>query len=149
MVTAVATIISEAEEAGGIPTGDNITTVRFTCDGGGDGETDPPCSDGSVCLDGDLGVYCQCHVRASTTEVSFALSTPLDVEHIEAQKRDRKQGYLTSYVDPSTTKGAGARNSLTSFTVGHSYLTNQQERRGTAITQIPSGSYGCQFPSFI
>ena len=31
-------------------------------------ESGSPCSPGSVCLEGELGVYCQCYERYSTSE---------------------------------------------------------------------------------
>ena len=45
------------------PKGEYLTNADASCEGG----STPPCSDGSPCLDGDLGVYCLCYGRASNT----------------------------------------------------------------------------------
>eukprot|EP00752_Nemacystus_decipiens_P010943 g9725.t1 len=42
------------------PKGDSLINVVVSCEG----SSSPPCSDGSSCLDGDLGVYCLCYKRA-------------------------------------------------------------------------------------
>lgn len=66
------------------PNATSLTTANFKCvdalegAGGGDESTSTsqysPCS-GSVCLDGDLGVYCQCYYpkRANSDEVRHSL----------------------------------------------------------------------------
>lgn len=56
--------------------GESLINVNVTCDGsagegqaGGAGSaSSSPCSDGSLCLNGDLGVYCTCYVRESSLE---------------------------------------------------------------------------------
>lgn len=63
---------SAASRAGNIPSANSLINVNLTCDGGeaaaaGDDEALLSlCSKGSTCLDGDLGVYCQCYMREST-----------------------------------------------------------------------------------
>ncbi|CAM9236456.1 unnamed protein product, partial [Sphacelaria rigidula] len=62
--------IASANESGIAPTADRLTNVDFTCDGG---EVDgnmmpPPCSDGSACSVGNVGVYCQCYPGMSGAE---------------------------------------------------------------------------------
>lgn len=50
-----------------IPAADSLVNVNLTCSGAGEGEaTSPPCSEGSLCLEGDVGVYCQCYMSKST-----------------------------------------------------------------------------------
>lgn len=80
-------IAEEASQAGEVPTAKFLDNGEVTCEttvewddddgdsdsGSDDGDTSstsstPPCSGGSVCLDGDLGVYCQCYKRISTSE---------------------------------------------------------------------------------
>lgn len=52
-----------------LPKAESMIDVKVTCDGwtedGGDG---PPCSEGSACIEGVLGVYCLCHVLESVLE---------------------------------------------------------------------------------
>ncbi|CAM9095530.1 unnamed protein product, partial [Laminaria digitata] len=77
--------------AGELPTADSLTNANTTCrDRGGQASQDDtssspsspstsssdvspknsssPCSEGSVCLEGDLGVYCQCYLQRSTSK---------------------------------------------------------------------------------
>lgn len=82
-------VAEDASEAGKTPTAGFLLNGNVTCetslggegddDGsddesdGDDGETSSssfisPCSEGSECLDGDLGVYCRCYMRESTLE---------------------------------------------------------------------------------
>lgn len=58
-------------EAGELPDASSLTNANLRCgDGGGDDSTSTspsyPCSEGSDCLDGDLGVYCQCYEQRSS-----------------------------------------------------------------------------------
>ncbi|CAM9462085.1 unnamed protein product, partial [Ectocarpus sp. 12 AP-2014] len=59
----VATAASTANE---IPTAHSLMNVNVTCDGWMPFSSTPPCSEGSQCIDGDLGVYCQCYTRESS-----------------------------------------------------------------------------------
>lgn len=73
VAAAVERFIASANESGIAPTADRLTNVDLTCDGG---EVDgnmmpPPCSDGSACSVGNVGVYCQCYPGMSGAEVSF------------------------------------------------------------------------------
>lgn len=66
----------------------SLINGNVTCDGwveeGGDDyySSSSPCSEGSPCLDGDLGVYCLCYVRESTLEkvrcVEIACCSPAE-----------------------------------------------------------------------
>lgn len=47
---------------------DALMNINITCDGWARHSPSPPCSEGSLCLDGDMGVYCQCYTRESTLE---------------------------------------------------------------------------------
>ena len=69
------------------PKGESLINVDVTCDrwekeGGGAGGANvssfasSPCSEGSLCLDGDLGVLCPCYVRESTLEQVGLTSSP-------------------------------------------------------------------------
>ena len=56
-------------KAGELPDASSLTNANLRCGDGGGGGVDEstntsssyPCTEGSVCLDGDLGVYCQCY----------------------------------------------------------------------------------------
>lgn len=63
--------------AGEIPTADSLINANMTCRDERDGGGTPPsnltatvsiCSQGSVCLEGDLGVYCECYFQRSTSK---------------------------------------------------------------------------------
>lgn len=66
--------ISAASAASTVPTANSLITVNVTCDGeGSETGTDFPCSPGSMCLDGDVGVFCECYEQRSTgVEVKFS-----------------------------------------------------------------------------
>lgn len=70
-----------------VPKADSLINVNVTCDGGSAGEegaagagggangstpsassSSSPCSDGSLCINGYLGVYCLCYLRESALE---------------------------------------------------------------------------------
>lgn len=55
-----------------IPTADELVNVNLSCADGWDAQDGSSsswvCSDGSLCLDGDLGVYCQCYESMFTGE---------------------------------------------------------------------------------
>ncbi|CBJ26637.1 adhesin-like protein [Ectocarpus siliculosus] len=59
-------VAEAASEAGDIPTAHSLISVNVTCDGWMPFSSTPPCSEGSPCIDGDLGVYCQCYTRESS-----------------------------------------------------------------------------------
>lgn len=78
-------VAKDASQAGEIPTAQFLVNGELTCetivewddDNDSDSDSDDgstsssstwPCSEGSVCLDGDLGVYCQCYQRIFTLE---------------------------------------------------------------------------------
>lgn len=65
-----------ASNAGDLPRGTLLSTTSFTC--GHETEEEPsqpfpeyPCSKGSACLNGDVGVYCRCYTPqlANSNEV--------------------------------------------------------------------------------
>ena len=75
--------------SGTFPTADSLTNTNITCrDGvpwaGTQSQDDPssslssseapPCSNGSACLEGDLGVYCPCYIQRSS--LRQACNTP-------------------------------------------------------------------------
>lgn len=86
LVAAAVTVADEgpaqdASDANEVPTADDFTNVEnVTCEDGVAGdEWDAynPCSDGSLCMEGDLGVYCECYrSKFSGEEVKLA-HTPI------------------------------------------------------------------------
>jgi len=54
---------AEASDALRQPSSDNFINAGATCD-----SSPPPCSEGSWCLDGDLGVYCQRYELVMSSE---------------------------------------------------------------------------------
>lgn len=72
----------EASDAGIKPDADSIINVKLMCSRGDDEADDGedimsrPCSDGSLCMEGDLGVYCECYVPEITgSEVKVPYSS--------------------------------------------------------------------------
>lgn len=65
------TLVAMASSAE-IPTADELVNVNLSCADGWDPQdgssSSRVCSDGSLCLDGDLGVYCQCYESMFTGE---------------------------------------------------------------------------------
>ncbi|CBJ33868.1 probable extracellular nuclease (ISS) [Ectocarpus siliculosus] len=59
-------VAEAASTANVIPTAHSLINVNVTCDGWMPFSSTPPCSEGSPCIDGDLGVYCQCYTRESS-----------------------------------------------------------------------------------
>ncbi|CAB1100085.1 unnamed protein product [Ectocarpus sp. CCAP 1310/34] len=59
-------VAKAASTANEIPTAHSLMNVNVTCDGWMRFSSTPPCSEGSPCIDGDLGVYCQCYTRESS-----------------------------------------------------------------------------------
>lgn len=55
--------VAEASEALRLPSAKDFINAGVTCE-----SSPPPCSDGSWCLDGDLGVYCQRYLLRSSSE---------------------------------------------------------------------------------
>ena len=81
-----AAVAAASSEAGRLPNATSLTNTNFKCGdtlegsggAGGDDSTSSsysPCS-GSVCLDGDVGVYCQCYypTRSPSSEVTHHLA---------------------------------------------------------------------------
>ncbi|CAN0005479.1 unnamed protein product [Ectocarpus fasciculatus] len=59
-------VAEAASTANVIPTAGSLINVDVTCDEWMPYSSTPPCSEGSQCIDGDLGVYCQCYTRESS-----------------------------------------------------------------------------------
>lgn len=61
-----------ASQSRTVPSASSLTNVKITCDSIWDNtkidEGFSICSNGSVCLNGDFGVYCQCYVRRFTSK---------------------------------------------------------------------------------
>lgn len=76
---------SAASSALVIPVADGLSNVNVTCSGAGDEQAlSPPCSEGSSCVEGDVGVYCQCYVSESTgnevtTHALFCAIRPAEI----------------------------------------------------------------------
>ncbi|CAN0138387.1 unnamed protein product, partial [Pylaiella littoralis] len=66
--TNYADIAKAASRASELPRANSFANVNLTCDGVLPPSSSPLCSEGSSCLDGDLGVYCHCYKRESTGE---------------------------------------------------------------------------------
>lgn len=71
----------------------NVTCEALAKQRGGRGtsaSSSYPCSEGSTCLDGDLGVYCQCYERESSWEqvrdIRVLLVAPLGTVDLQASK---------------------------------------------------------------
>lgn len=61
----------DASTVTNVPTAIELIDVNITCSG----EGESPCSSGSTCLEGDLGVYCECYPRQSNpNEVLLGVS---------------------------------------------------------------------------
>ena len=81
-----------------VPKSNSMTNTNVTCEAlakqrGGRGtsaSSSYPCSEGSTCLDGDLGVYCQCYERESSWEqvrdIRVLLVAPLGTVDLQASK---------------------------------------------------------------
>ncbi|CAN0008375.1 unnamed protein product, partial [Scytosiphon promiscuus] len=69
-------LASTASGANQVPTAESLMNIDLTCDSGMPLYPAPPCSPGSVCIDGDLGVYCECYVRESTLEETCVSGDP-------------------------------------------------------------------------
>lgn len=66
-----------------IPTADTFTNVEIKCEDNvveDEGSSSSLCSEGSLCLEGDLGVYCQCYKNESTSEEVTSCFT-VSVQH--------------------------------------------------------------------
>lgn len=52
------------------PKADGLVNVNVTCTGGGEASSSAwsPCSEGSTCLNGAVGVYCLCYELESALE---------------------------------------------------------------------------------
>ncbi|CAM9271368.1 unnamed protein product, partial [Ectocarpus sp. 8 AP-2014] len=59
-------VAEAASNANEIPTAHSLINVNVACDEWMPFSSTPPCSEGSPCIDGDLGVYCQCYTRESS-----------------------------------------------------------------------------------
>ncbi|CAN0430328.1 unnamed protein product, partial [Ascophyllum nodosum] len=62
-------VIEEASEASEIPMNASLINVALACSEGGG-----PCSNNSVCLEGEFGVYCQCYDQYSSSETTGGMT---------------------------------------------------------------------------
>ncbi|CAM9801896.1 unnamed protein product, partial [Hapterophycus canaliculatus] len=127
----------------GVPKGDSLINTDVTCDGwegreeaasgGGANDSDshaspwsssrphPPCSEGSTCLNGVVGVYCLCYVRESALEEGNTVSQEtcvsgdpgslrlaVDTEPVTTFYPEALEGQLRLSLDPVTATAAGA-----------------------------------------
>ena len=78
------TLAKASSRAQELPAADSFTNAKMTCQDGQEevsqgmtssssSSSSSPCSEGSVCLEGDLGVYCQCYRQRSTMKQVRAL----------------------------------------------------------------------------
>eukprot|EP00752_Nemacystus_decipiens_P007772 g6941.t1 len=83
----------------------NVTCEDFVEEGGGGNPPSSPCSEGSTCLNGDLGVYCLCYMRESTSEQTCVGGDPQSLHLTTAVKPatafypEELEGYLALSLD--------------------------------------------------